>query len=119
MNERWPRKERQKYEIYSMAVRLEVVQLIESGYLHRQVQQQFGVSHATVWKWFQLYGSSVYHQIKCTRFTSAQKQHIARELLDGRLREEETLLKYGLRLKKPCANGSPSTRPNRPLTRPR
>ena len=35
MNENRPRKERQKYEIYSMAVRLEVVRLVESGHLHR------------------------------------------------------------------------------------
>lgn len=34
------------------------------------------------------------------QFTSAQKQHIARELLDGRLSEDEALLKYELRLKK-------------------
>ena len=100
MNERQARKERQKYDIYPMAVRLEVVRLVESGHLHRQVQQQFGVSHATVWKWLQLYGSPVYHQMKQPRFTLAQRQHIARELLDGRLREEEALLKYGLRLKK-------------------
>ena len=100
MNECRPRKERQKYEIYPMAIRLEVVRLVESGHLHRQVQQQFGVSHATVWKWLQLYGSPVYHQMKQPRFTLAQRQHIARELLDGRLREEEALLKYGLRLKK-------------------
>ena len=100
MNECRPRKERQKYEIYPIAVRLEVVRLVESGHLHRQVQQQFGISHATVWKWLQLYGSPVYHQMKQPRFTLAQRQHIARELLDGRLREEEALLKYGLRLKK-------------------
>jgi hypothetical protein len=32
-------------------------------------------------------------------FTSAQKHQIARELLGGRLSEEEALLKYDLRLK--------------------
>ena len=100
MSERRERKERQKYEIYPMAVRLEAVRLVESGHLYRQVQQQFGVSPATVWHWLQRYGSPVYQQMKRTRFPLAQKQLIARELLDGRLSEEEALLKYGLRLKK-------------------
>ena len=100
MSEHQPRKARQKYEIYPMTVRLKIVRLVESGHLYRQVQQQFGVSHPTVWHWLQRYGSSVYQQMKRTQFTLAQKQHIARELLDGRLSEDEALLKYGLRLKK-------------------
>jgi hypothetical protein len=47
----------------------------------------------------QQYGRVVHTQIRYKLFTPAQKHQIARELLDGRLSEEEALLKYDLRLK--------------------
>ena len=50
--------------------------------------------------WLQRYGTAVYAQMCRKQFTAGQKQHIARELLDGRLSEDAALLKYELRLKK-------------------
>ena len=91
------RKQREKYEIYPLSVRLEAVRLVESGLLHRQVQQQLGVSHATLAQWLRRHGSAVYQRMKRQLFTAAQKHAIVRELLDGRLDEGAALLKYGLR----------------------
>ena len=54
----------------------------------------------TLLAWLQRYGTAVYAQMRRKQFTAAQKQHIARELLDGRLSEDEALFKYELRLKK-------------------
>lgn len=46
----------------------------------------------------QQYGTVVYAHMRRKLFTHARKHRIARELFDGRLRKEEALLKYDLRL---------------------
>ena len=91
---------RSKNAHYAIAVRQEAVRLVESGLSQQAVRQQFGVGHMTLLAWLQRYGTAVYAQMRRKQFTTAQKQHIARELLDGRLSEDEALLKYELRLKK-------------------
>ena len=91
---------RGKNDHYAISVRQEAVRLVESGLSQQAVRQQFGVGHMTLLAWLQRYGTAVYAQMRRKLFTTAQKQHIARELLDGRLSEDEALLKYELRLKK-------------------
>ena len=91
---------RSKNAHYAISVRQEAVRLVESGLSQQAVRQQFGVGHMTLLAWLQRYGTAVYAQMRRKQFTAAQKQHIARELLDGRLSEDEALLKYELRLKK-------------------
>lgn len=95
--ERPPR--RAKNENYAIAFRLEAVRLVESGLSQRVVLQQLGISPATLRAWLREYGTAVYSQMRRKLFTPTQKHQIARELLDGRLSEDEALLKYGLRLK--------------------
>jgi transposase-like protein len=90
---------RAKNESYAIAFRQEAVRLVESGLSQREVMQRLGVSHATLLAWLKQYGTAVYFQMRRKLFTPIQKQQIVRELLDGRLSEEEALLKYGLRLK--------------------
>ena len=97
INEQAPR--RSKNAHYAIAVRQQAVRLVESGLSQQAVRQQFGVGHMTLLAWLQRYGTAVYAQMRRKQFTAAQQQ-IARELLDGRLSEEEALLKYELRLKK-------------------
>ena len=96
--ERPPR--RAKNENYAIAFRQEAVRLVESGLSQRDVMQRLGISHATLLAWLRQYGTAVYSQMRRKLFTAPQKHQIVRELLDGRLSEDEALLKYGLRLKK-------------------
>ena len=91
---------RGKNDHYAISVRLEAVRLVESGLSQQAVRQQFGVGHMTLLAWLKRYGTAVYAQIRRKQFTPTQKRHIARELLDGRLSEDEALLKYELRLRK-------------------
>lgn len=91
---------RGKNDHYAISVRQEAVRLVESGLSQQAVRQQFGVGHLTLLAWLKRYGTAVYAQMRRKQFTLAQKQQIARELLDGRLSEDEALLKYELRLKK-------------------
>jgi transposase len=95
-----PALRRSKNSHNAISVRQEEVRLVESGLSQQAVRQQFGVGHMTLLAWLQRYGTAVYAQMRRKQFTAAQKQHIARELLDGRLSEDEALLKYELRLKK-------------------
>ena len=78
---------RSKNAHYAISVRQEAVRLVESGLSQQAVRQQFGVGHMTLLAWLQRYGTAVYAQMRRKQFTAAQKQHIARELLDGRLRQ--------------------------------
>ena len=48
----------------------------------------------TLLAWLQRYGTVVHAQMRRKQFTSAQKQQIARELLEGHSSEDETLLKW-------------------------
>ena len=96
--ERPPR--RAKNENYTIAFRQEAVKLVESGVAQRVVQRQLGISSAALQAWLQEYGTVVYSQMRRRIFTPAQRAAIVRELLDGRLTEDEALLKYRLRLKK-------------------
>ena len=91
---------RNKNTHYTISVRQKAVRLVESGWSQQAVRQQYGVGHMTLLAWLQRYGTTVYAQMRRKLFTAAQKQQIARELLDGRLSEDEALLKYELRLKK-------------------
>lgn len=84
---------------YPIAFRRQAVQLVESGVPQGDVVQQLGMSLSTLKGWLQQYGTVVYAHMRRKLFTPAQKHQIARELLDGRLSEEEALLKYDLRLK--------------------
>ncbi len=95
--ERAPR--RAKNENYAIAFRQEAVRLVESGLSQREVIQRLGINHASLQAWLKQYGTAVYSQMRRKLFTPAQKHQVARELLDGRLSEDEALLKYGLRLK--------------------
>lgn len=90
---------RAKNENYAIAFRLEAVRLVESGLSQRVVLQRLGISSATLRAWLREYGTAVYSQMRRKLFTPTQKHQIVRELLDGRLSEDEALLKYGLRLK--------------------
>ena len=96
--ERPPR--RAKNENYTIVFRQEAVELVESGGAQRVVQRQLGISAAALQAWLQEYGTVVYSQMRRRIFTPAQRAAIVRELLDGRLTEDEALLKYRLRLKK-------------------
>lgn len=98
---------RGKNDHYAISIRQEAVRLVESGLSQQAVRQQFGVGHMTLLAWLQRYGTAVYAQMRRKLFTAAQKQHIARELFDGRLSEDEALFKYELRL----ASGWPPTEP--------
>ena len=91
---------RKKNDHYAISVRQEAFRLVESGLSQQAVRQQFGVGHMTLLAWLKRYGTAVYAQMRRKQFTAAQNQQIARELLDGRLSEDEALLKYELRLKK-------------------
>jgi len=95
--ERPPR--RAKNENYAIAFRQEAVRLVESGLSQREVIQRLGINHASLQAWLKQYGTAVYSQMRRKLFTPTQKHQIVRELLDGRLSEDEALLKYGLRLK--------------------
>ena len=95
--ERPPR--RAKNENYAIAFRQEAVRLVESGLSQREVIQRLGINHASLQAWLKQYGTAVYSQMRRKLFTAAQKHQIVRALLDGRLSEDEALLKYGLRLK--------------------
>lgn len=63
------------------------------------------MGYLTLLAWLQRYGTAVYTQMRRKQFPAAQKQRIAQELLDGHLGEDKILLKYELRLKRPCASG--------------
>lgn len=95
--ERPPR--RAKNENYAIAFRQEAVRLVESGLSQREVIQRLGINHASLQAWLKQYGTAVYSQMRRKLFTPTQKHQIVRALLDGRLSEDEALLKYGLRLK--------------------
>ena len=95
--ERPPR--RAKNENYAIAFRQEVVRLVESGLSQREVIQRLGINHALLQAWLRQYGTAVYSQMRRKLFTPTQKHQIMRTLLDGRLSEDEALLKHGLRLK--------------------
>jgi transposase len=89
--EQAPRKS--KNDHYTISVRLEAVRLVEPGLSQQAVRQQYGVGYMTLLAWLKRYGGAVYVQMR-QQFTAAHKQHITRELLDGRLSEDEALLKY-------------------------
>ncbi|WBA44325.1 hypothetical protein [Hymenobacter canadensis] len=93
-----PRRSRNSH--YAISVRQESVRLVESGWSQQAVRQQFGLGHLALLAWLQCYGTAVYAQMRRKQFTAVQKQHIAQELLDGRIREDEALFKYELPLKK-------------------
>lgn len=95
--ERPPR--RTKHENYPLAFRLEAVRQVESGLLQREVRERLGISTATMALWLKQHGTAVYQGMKRKLFTATQRHQIARELLDGRLSEDEALLKYELRNK--------------------
>ena len=95
--ERPPR--RAKNENYAIAFRQEAVRLVESGLSQREVIQRLGINHASLQAWLRQHGTAVYSQIRRKLFTPTQKHQIVRALLDGRLSEDEALLKHGLRLK--------------------
>ena len=95
--ERPPR--RAKNENYAIAFRQEAVRLVESGLSQREVIQRLGINHASLQAWLRQYGTAVYSQMRRKLFTPTQKHQIVRALLDGRLSEDEALLKHGLRLK--------------------
>ena len=99
MPENVPPLRRAKNENYPIPFRKEAVRLVEAGNAQRVVRQQLGISAATLQLWLRAYGSAVYQHMKRKLFTAAQKHQIVRELRDGRLTENEALLKYGLRLK--------------------
>ena len=95
--ERPPR--RAKNENYAIAFRQEAVRLVESGLSQREVIQRLGINHASLQAWLKQYGTAVYSPMRRKLFTPKQKHQIVRALLDGRLSEDEALLKHGLRLK--------------------
>ena len=121
--ERAPR--RAKNENYAIAFRQEAVRLVESGLSQREVIQRLGINHASLQAWLKQYGTAVYSQMRRKLFTPTQKHQIVRELLDGRLSEDEALLKYGLRLKSTlrewvaayqAAEAAPPSVPDPPVT---
>ncbi len=73
------------------------MRLLESGVSPRTVCQQLGVGHSALWLWTQEYGSEAYLRMRRPRFSPAQRAQIVRDVLAGRLTEDEVVLKYGLR----------------------
>ena len=92
---------RSKNEHYPNAVRQQAVRLVEGGMPRRDVLRQFGMSATALRDWRRDYASG---QLTCPmpfpRFTRAQRDHVAQQLLDGRLTPDEALRKHGLRLKR-------------------
>jgi transposase-like protein len=96
-NELPARRARNKH--YPIAFRQEAVRLVEAGEAQGVVADRLVIGRLTLRAWLRRYGTAVYQQMKRKVFTAAQKHQIVRELRDGRLSEDEALLKYGLRLK--------------------
>ncbi|GAB3639138.1 hypothetical protein GCM10027422_47290 [Hymenobacter arcticus] len=90
---------RARNENYAISFRQEAVRLVEAGVAQCHVRQQLGIGQTTLRVWLKQYGTAVYSQMRRKSFTASQKHQIVRELLAGRLSEDEALLKYGLRLK--------------------
>ncbi len=99
MNETERPVRRAKNENYAIAFRQEAVRLVESGLSQREVIHRLGINHTSLQAWLKQYGTALYSQMRRKLFTPTQKHQVVRELLDGRLSEDEALLKYGLRLK--------------------
>ena len=70
---------------YPIAVRLQAVRLIEGGMPRRDVLQQFGLSSTSLRDWRRDYASGLLTSPISPRFTQAQRDAVAQQLLDGRL----------------------------------
>lgn len=101
MSEIPPPGRRSKNEHYPNAVRLQAVRLVEGGMPRREVLRQFGISGTSLRDWRRDYASG---RLSCPmpfpRFTQAQRDQVAQQLLDGRLTPDEALRQHGLRLKR-------------------
>ena len=99
MTENVPPARRARSKHDPIAFRQEAVRLVEAGEAQSVVADRLVIGRLTLRAWLRRYGTAVYQQMKRKVFTAAQRHQIARELRDGRLSEDEALLKYGLRLK--------------------
>ena len=92
---------RGRNEHYPITVRLQAVCLFEGGMPRRDVLQQFGISGTSLRDWRRDCASGqLTSPMPFPRFTQAQRDAVAQQLLDGRLTPDEALRKYGLRLKR-------------------
>ena len=92
---------RSRNEHYPIAVRLQAVRLAEGGMPRRDVLRQFGISGTSLRDWRRDYASGqLSSPLPFPRFTQAQRDEVAQQLLDGRLTPDEALRKHGLRLKR-------------------
>ena len=87
--------------IILVTVRLQAVRLVEGRMPRRDVLQQFGISGTSLRDWRRDYASGqLTSPMPFPRFTQAQRDAVAQQLLDGRLTPDEALRKHGLRLKR-------------------
>ena len=92
---------RGRNEHYPITVRLQAVRLVEGRMPRRDVLQQFGISGTSLRDWRRDYASGqLTSPMPFPRFTQAQRDAVAQQLLDGRLTPDEALRKHGLRLKR-------------------
>ena len=101
MDENSVPRRRGRNEHYPITVRLQAVRLVEGGMPRRDVLQQFGISGTSLRDWRRDYASGLLTSpMPFPRFTQAQRDAVAQQLLDGRLTPDEALRKHGLRLKR-------------------
>lgn len=92
---------RRRSEHYPIAVRLQAVRLFEGGMPRRAILSQFGVSATSLRDWRRAYAKGqLSSPMPSPRFTQAQRDQVAQQVLDGRLTPDEALRQCGLRLKR-------------------
>ncbi|MGI4864386.1 MAG: IS630 transposase-related protein [Janthinobacterium lividum] len=85
---------------YPISIRQEAVRLVHTGRSLAAVTAQFSLGQTTLRKWVHRAELAPTLSMRAPRLTPTQKHHLVRELRDGRLTEEEALVKYGVRLKR-------------------
>lgn len=94
-----PPERRAKNAHYPISLRQEAVRLVYAGHSPQLVSDQFGLGQTTLRKWLRRAQTAPTLPMRSPRLTPTQKHQLVRDLRDGRLTEDEALLKYGVRLK--------------------
>jgi transposase-like protein len=91
---------RAKNAHYPLSFRQEALRLVAAGTAPSQVTAQLGLGPSTLQKWLRYARLAPTLPMRTPLFSPVQKHQIAREVRAGHLTEDETLRKYGLRLKR-------------------